>query len=203
MRGIGEARASCFPAPAWQRGDLLVVGIVCNYAAVAADTFSSELGILARAQPVLITAWPPRRVPPGTNGAMSALGVAAGALGALTVALTSAVLLPFCRGRWGAVWNAQELVVWVAGVTAWGCLGSLVDSVLGGLVQASVVDVRSGKVVEGAGGRKVWRAFYEDALTHSFGARMYADESLGPCSRTLDSNETRQSRAQSARRCWL
>ena len=33
--------------------------------------------------------------------------------------------------------------------------GSILDSVLGAVLQASVVDVHSGKVVEGAGGRKV------------------------------------------------
>lgn len=40
-------------------------------------------------------------------------------------------------------------------MTVWGLLGSVLDSVLGGLLQASVVDKRSGKVVEGSGGRKV------------------------------------------------
>jgi uncharacterized membrane protein len=41
------------------------------------------------------------------------------------------------------------------GMTAVGLLGSLLDSVLGAVCQASVVDVRTGKVVEGEGGRKV------------------------------------------------
>ena len=36
-----------------------------------------------------------------------------------------------------------------------GTFGSLLDSALGGWLQASVVDVRTGKVVEGAGGQKV------------------------------------------------
>ena len=40
-------------------------------------------------------------------------------------------------------------------VTLWGGLGSLIDSFLGGWLQASVIDVRSGKVVEGDNGAKV------------------------------------------------
>lgn len=46
-------------------------------------------------------------------------------------------------------------MLWVVAMTVWGGLGSVLDSVLGGLVQASVVDKRSGKVVEGSGGKKV------------------------------------------------
>jgi uncharacterized membrane protein len=34
----------------------------------------------------------------------------------------------------------------------WGTLGSVLDSVLGGLFQQSVKDIRSGKIVEGEGG---------------------------------------------------
>ena len=159
-------------ADCWAYGtdDLLMVGIISNYAAVAADTFSSELGILSTSRPRLLTSWTFREVPPGTNGGVSLTGTLAGFGGALIIALTSVLLLPFCspdytvRGKvfgskpgfeGGNGWGWQEKVVFVAAVTMWGGLGSLLDSALGGWLQESVVDSRTGKVVEGMGGRRV------------------------------------------------
>ncbi|KAE8375588.1 integral membrane protein DUF92-domain-containing protein [Aspergillus bertholletiae] len=130
--------------------DLLVVGIVANYAAVAADTYSSELGILSKSKPRLITSPTLRVVPPGTNGGVTAAGLLAGVLGAFTVAVASAVLLPFCAES-----SLMDRVYWTLAFTGWGTLGSVLDSILGGLLQASVVDKRTGKVVEGDGGKKV------------------------------------------------
>lgn len=40
-------------------------------------------------------------------------------------------------------------------MTAIGAAGSLLDSLLGALFQASVVDTRTGKIIEGDGGKKV------------------------------------------------
>ena len=143
--------------------------IISNYAAVAADTFSSELGILSKGNPRLLTSWNLRKVPPGTNGGVTLAGILAGFLGALTIALTSVILLPFCTPHLAARifgdyvsdyigqsgWRWQEKCLWVIAVTLWGGLGSLLDSFLGGWLQASVVDVRTGKVIEGSGGKKV------------------------------------------------
>ena len=132
--------------------DWLVLGCIANYASVAADTLSSELGILSRAKPVLITA-PWRKVAKGTNGGISPAGVLYGHLGALAMGVTSVMVVPFCGGEdaWG--WN--ERMVFVALIGVWGTIGSLLDSLLGALLQASVVDRRTGKIVEGAGGIKV------------------------------------------------
>jgi uncharacterized membrane protein len=128
---------------------------------VAADTFSSELGILSARKPRLVTSWNLRQVPPGTNGGVTIMGTLAGFVGALTIALTSAALLPFCveRAAWErnvrCGWAWREKLLWILAVTFWGGCGSLVDSVLGGWLQASVVDTRTGKVIEGIGGKKV------------------------------------------------
>ncbi|KAL4885148.1 integral membrane protein DUF92-domain-containing protein [Aspergillus karnatakaensis] len=146
-----DNREECF-SNGQHPADLLFVGIIANYAAVAADTYSSELGILSKSKPRLITSLTLREVPPGTNGGVTAAGLLAGALGAFTVALTSAILLPFCGGFSNTL---SERAVLIVATTIWGTLGSLVDSLLGGLLQASIVDKRSGKIVEGQGGQKV------------------------------------------------
>ncbi|EGX89868.1 DUF92 domain protein [Cordyceps militaris CM01] len=141
-------------------GDLLVVGIIANYAAVAADTFSSELGILASAQPRLITSLGLRRVPPGTNGGVTLLGLGAGLLGAVLMVTVGVLFLPSCSEATaatlggGAPWTVADRRVFMGFLVACGFAGTLLDSVLGALLQRSVRDVRSGKIVEGEGGTR-------------------------------------------------
>src|SRR5690348_8462708 len=75
-------------------GDVLLVGVIANYAAVAADTFSSELRILSKGDPRLITSWNLRKVPRGTNGGVSLLGLGAGVLGSLVIVSATMLFLP-------------------------------------------------------------------------------------------------------------
>ncbi|KAF2094843.1 hypothetical protein NA57DRAFT_80012 [Rhizodiscina lignyota] len=167
-RDVAQSQEDCWHRPsAKYPEDVLVVGIVANYVAVAADTFSSELGILASSSPRLITA-PWRTVPRGTNGGVTLTGIIAGLAGSGLLAATAGLLLPFCAGT-GATkrkipgfghideysWDWQGKLGFVLAMTAVGLGGSLLDSIMGALVQASVVDVRTGKVVEGDGGNRV------------------------------------------------
>ncbi|KAL2758027.1 hypothetical protein ACRALDRAFT_1080029 [Sodiomyces alcalophilus JCM 7366] len=140
-------------------GDLLVIGIIACYAAATADTFSSELGILARTQPRLITN-PVRKVPPGTNGGVTIEGLAAGLLGSSIIAAVSMYLLPTCDESTagtpggGVPWTTQQRIAYAVAIALWGLVGSIFDSWLGATCQATVKDVRTGKVVEGEGGSR-------------------------------------------------
>lgn len=145
-----------------------------HYSAVCADTWASEVGILSRSPPRLITNW--RRAPPGTNGAVSPLGCACSAAAglfmgisfwALGAALGDVALVPArgvasssaaagdSGGGKGAALAAGAC--WAAAGLAAGVAGSLVDSLLGATVQFSGVDPKSGKVVgrPGPGVRRV------------------------------------------------
>lgn len=168
QRSESSKTSDCYP---WG-GDPLIVGIIANYAAVAADTFSSELGILSESQPRLITSPSLRRVPKGTNGGVTIWGLMAGFLGSLIIVATAMSFIPFCglpmypllggemhiaekRLAGGNNWNMEQLIYFSGGMVIWGGLGSVLDSILGGWLQQSVVDTRSGRVVEGEGGKKV------------------------------------------------
>ncbi|KEF53007.1 uncharacterized protein A1O9_10915 [Exophiala aquamarina CBS 119918] len=132
--------------------DLYLMGIMANYAAVTADTLSSELGILSKTRPVLITTL--KTVPPGTNGGVSFAGLVAGVGGAAVIAAICCLLLDVCGGVVGGSTTAVLLKVFAL-LTVLGSVGTLLDSFLGAMLQASVIDRRSGKIVEGAGGVKV------------------------------------------------
>jgi uncharacterized protein (TIGR00297 family) len=97
-------------------------GFLGALATAAADTWGTELGMLARRPPRLITTL--RLVQPGTSGGVTLEGLAAGAGGALLVALGWTL-------AGGGQWLASLRLAPVAGV-----VGSVVDSLLGATVQA-------------------------------------------------------------------
>ena len=100
--------------------DIWMLGIAGALAAVTADTWSTELGVLARRKPRLITSG--AQVEPGTSGGITLEGTMASILGALLIGLIAALLL----GQ-----RNVALVVTLAGTS-----GAVVDSILGASVQA-------------------------------------------------------------------
>jgi len=77
--------------PCFFCGAAVLPAIVAALAEAAADTVSSEMGQALSGQPRMITTG--RRVPPGTDGAISIAGTMAGAAGAGIVVLVSLAVL--------------------------------------------------------------------------------------------------------------
>ncbi len=104
---------AALPGPAW------LAGIFGALAAANADTWGTEIGVLAGRRPRLITTG--KSVEPGTSGAVTALGLLASLGGAGLIGL----LAPLGLG-------------WLAGlaVLAAGMAGSLIDSLLGATIQS-------------------------------------------------------------------
>jgi uncharacterized protein (TIGR00297 family) len=97
-------------------------------AAVNADTWATELGVLNPAPPRLITNG--KQVERGTSGAISLLGTLAALGGSMLVAAIAAMFSP-----WSTSPAASGWVIAVA-ATLGGLFGSLFDSLLGATVQA-------------------------------------------------------------------
>ena len=104
-----------------------------HFACCLGDTLASELGILSKSKPLLITTLKP--VPPGTNGAISLIGTIASIVGGALVGLLTGITLILENAqcsREAAGYLLFETVAW--GMFA-GLFGSLVDSLLGATVQ--------------------------------------------------------------------
>jgi uncharacterized protein (TIGR00297 family) len=112
VAGLGAAAALSHPLP----GTCYAVVVAAALAEATADTLASELGEVLGGQPLMVTTR--RRVPPGTDGAISLAGTLAGTGGAVLVVLVAALTLEL--GTRGAVG---------AGLGAVG--GLFVDSLLG------------------------------------------------------------------------
>jgi uncharacterized protein (TIGR00297 family) len=97
-------------------------------AAVNADTWATELGVLNPAPPRLITTFKP--VERGASGGVSPLGSLAAVGGAALIAFITLVFTPHILEP------SQYTVLVLAKVTAAGVCGALFDSLLGATVQA-------------------------------------------------------------------
>lgn len=120
-----------------------------HYSCCCADTWASEIGMLSSSAPRLITTG--RRVPTGTNGGVTLLGLAASAAGGLFMGLV--VWAAGCVSREtrhpGVLQqhNSMHAQQWMLLATAAGVFGSLTDSLLGATVQYSGWCTKTHKVV--------------------------------------------------------
>ncbi|MGE5675677.1 MAG: DUF92 domain-containing protein, partial [Mycobacterium leprae] len=126
-RDLGQALANggvaaLLAVPLAATGDLRYLGaLVGSLAAANADTWATELGVLSRRPPRLITNL--QVVEAGASGAISVAGTLAAAGGAAFVALAAAAANP-------------ALLRSVLGIALGGLLGAMVDSLLGATIQS-------------------------------------------------------------------
>ena len=116
----------------------LAAAFIGYYGCCCGDTWSSELGVLSRKMPRLITTG--EEVKPGTNGGVTTLGLVASAAGGFAVGFAfwcGGLFVPVVTGNVGlALKFAAQWPVLVIGLGA-GVVGSLMDSLLGATIQFS------------------------------------------------------------------
>ena len=94
-------------------------GFFAAFASALADTLSSEIGLLSKKKPVLVTTL--KQVKPGTDGGVTLLGIAAAFVGATIIAFVHFMLF-------------QNIILFFILVIS-GVFGSLVDSFFGAVFE--------------------------------------------------------------------
>lgn len=143
-------------------GDQLTLAYVAFFACCAGDTWASELGILSKSPPRLITK-PWQIVKPGRNGGVSLVGLVASAAGGILMGFLHGIfvpggiasLFPFVPTSITDSLPLSQLKREVAVLTFVGFLGgfggSLLDSLLGATIQATYYDESAKKIVKRPG----------------------------------------------------
>ncbi|MFA5833986.1 MAG: DUF92 domain-containing protein [Bacteroidota bacterium] len=107
---------------------------LASIAAVTADTWGTEIGTLMKGKPRSIITF--QKVETGTSGGVSIIGFAGGIIGTTIVV---------CSACWmNSASFSVELAIALVTV---GCIGSIIDSILGATIQAQYV-TESGKLTE-------------------------------------------------------
>ncbi|GAA5941316.1 DUF92 domain-containing protein [Sporobolomyces koalae] len=123
----------------WSR--VLVMAAVAFWSACCGDTFASELGILAKSPPILITRPFAGYVPRGTNGGITVWGLFVSLLGGTFVGALAVTCL-IAQGQANACsaggrnWSWAIELLTIASLSGLG--GSLLDSFLGALFQPTL-----------------------------------------------------------------
>lgn len=117
-----------------------ILAYAASFAAANADTWSSELGVLSKKDPISILNF--RKTLRGESGAISLLGTTAAFLGSLFIAIVFTVGYGVSFG-----WT-YNLLYYFTLVTLMGFIGSIIDSLLGSTLQAKYLCNTCNKVTE-------------------------------------------------------
>ncbi len=107
-------------------------------ASAAADTLATEIGLLSKKEPRLITNLN-KKVPKGTSGGVTFIGTTAAFLASFAIGMTAAILK--------IIEDFSPMTILVI-VTLGGMIGSIMDSVLGATIQRVGLCVKCGKITE-------------------------------------------------------
>ena len=99
---------------------------VASFAAVTADTWATELGVLSHHPPILITNG--KIVEPGTSGGITLTGTLSSFIGSLLIG-TSGIIL------WPGLIELGPAIIALTIISLAGLIGSLVDSLIGATIQ--------------------------------------------------------------------
>jgi uncharacterized protein (TIGR00297 family) len=142
--GLGAILAvvfSRYPEP------LLFAAFVGVMATVNADTWATELGVLSRVPPRMITTGDV--VVPGTSGGVTRLGIWASVAGSLLIGAIATALAQVASLLNGSGWSLRASSYTLVAV-AGGLAGSLFDSLLGATLQGIYFCDHCGKETESA-----------------------------------------------------
>jgi uncharacterized protein (TIGR00297 family) len=123
------------------QSDILMLAAIVSIASSNADTWASEIGALTKGQTVHILNFKP--VTKGVSGAISILGTFASLLGAVFISAIFILLYALSKDVTLPVLFQYGLIV-----TLCGFFGCLMDSLLGGSIQAKYKGIHSGIVTE-------------------------------------------------------
>lgn len=146
-------------------GSWFATGVLGSIATSNGDTWASELGsILGSRSPLLITTF--RRVPTGTNGGVSFIGLLMSAVGGLLIGLTYYLTVISCNNQDLLAISPPQWPIIIVGLIA-GFLGSLIDSLLGATLQYSGLDKKKGVIVQNPGANVKWVSGFHVLDNHS------------------------------------
>ncbi|XP_075164656.1 transmembrane protein 19 [Haematobia irritans] len=120
------------------RASWLGIAVMSVFASCNGDTWASELGsVLSEGDPFLITSF--RKVPRGTNGGVSFIGILVSFMAGVAVGFTYFITVYFTAPVHMMLISPPQwpLIVW-GGIA--GLYGSLIDSILGATLQYSGID---------------------------------------------------------------
>lgn len=127
------------------RSSWLGIGIMSSFACCNGDTWASELGtVLGSGDPFLITTR--KRVPRGTNGGVSYVGLLLSFFGGLVIGVAYYLTIIYTVEQHLLTMSARQWPIIVFGGVA-GLIGSVIDSLIGATLQYSGQD-ETGRIVE-------------------------------------------------------